>query len=133
MQKLTTVAVQARTKQCTKPKAPATKARPPEARAAASGVACFAVKASRGNTQRGKRGRSQQRQSHERQRISGTLQQKRIRKILEGQMSPAEALALMFSSPSLWLPQATSDNDFLVELPLSHASLLSSEGFLLAN
>lgn len=107
----------------------------------------------KGAPKRGRRGRSKHRDDHERQRQSGTAVQKRIRKILEGSLSPAQALACVFSSPSLLM--ACDQLDWVVETPdlvhthpeepqflftpatlqspTSSTSLLADQGFLLAS
>lgn len=74
----------------TAPKAP-----PPGARPKAA--APYAVTASRGATQRNKRAASKYKEALERSRLSGTVMLSRIGQVLQGAISPAQALALAFT------------------------------------
>ncbi len=93
------------------------------------------VTSSKGSPKRNPKGRARYREDHERQRGSNTFMQQRIRKLLEGTLSPQEALSAMFMTPSLML--VTHHLDWLVETPdllrqQSNPNLLNLDGFLVA-
>jgi hypothetical protein len=57
----------------------------------------YAVTAGRGATQRNKRAASKYKEALERSRLSGSVMLSRIGQVLQGAMSPAQALALAFT------------------------------------
>lgn len=96
----------AKAPRCTAPKAPAVKPGPPRFKAILPSrrpMHSNVVMPGKGAAQRGKRGRCKLKEGHERIRISGTPVLSRLRRILEGNLSPAQALAVIFHSPSVML------------------------------
>ncbi|MBT9588008.1 hypothetical protein IV102_32025 [bacterium] len=65
-------------------------------------MASFAVQPKKGMKQQGKKGKYKQKEGgRQRTPWSGTL--KRIRRILRGQLTPAQAISSIFSSPSMMM------------------------------
>lgn len=120
---------------CTAPKAPAVKPGPPRFKAIIPGkrpMHSNVVMPGKGAAQRGKRGRCKLKEGHERIRISGSPVLNRLRRILEGKLSPAQALAVIFHSPSVLLngtPQPPSE-----QWAGSQAMIAASvDGFLISH
>ncbi|MFN8611179.1 MAG: hypothetical protein U0931_26785 [Vulcanimicrobiota bacterium] len=120
---------------CTAPKAPAVKPGPPRFKAIIPGkrpLHSNVVMPGKGAAQRGKRGRCKMKEGHERIRISGTPVLNRLRRILEGNLSPAQALAVIFHSPSVLLnatPSPPSEHRAVSQAMIS----ASVEGFLISH
>lgn len=119
---------------CTAPKTPALKPGPPRFKAilpVKRALHSNVVMPGKGAAQRGKRARCKLKEGHERVRISDSPVLSRLRKILEGKMSPAQALAVIFHSPSVLLNASPSPaSPFLA----GSEALISAavEGFLLS-
>ncbi len=94
------------------------------------------VKATGGNRQRRQRGRTLAKQQYERLRLSGSLIHRRIRKILQGALSPAEALASLFATPSALMASRQMATVLLLpdsyQAPQQGENLLDVSGFHLA-
>lgn len=119
---------------CTAPKTPALKPGPPRLKAilaAKRQLHSNVVMPGKGAAQRGKRARCKLKEGHERVRISDSPVLSRLRKILEGKMSPAQALAVIFHSPSVLLNANPSQPS---ERLVSRDSMIAAsvEGFLLS-
>lgn len=123
-----------RVARCTAPKAPAVKPGPPKFKAIAAGkrpLHSNVVLPGKGIRQRGKRGVCKLKEGHERIRLSDSPVLNRLRKILEGKMSPAQALAVIFHSPSVLLNATPSQP--CERLATSQSMIAASvEGFLLS-
>jgi len=120
---------------CTAPKTPALKPGPPKFKAilpARRQLHSNVVMPGKGARQRGKRGHCKLKEGHERIRISGSPVLNRLRKILEGNMSPAQALAVIFHSPSVLLNASPNQPS---ERLASRDSMIAAsvEGFLLSS
>ena len=120
---------------CTAPKTPAFKPGPPRFKAVLPvkrQLHSNVVMPGKGASQRGKRASCKLKEGHERIRISGSPVLNRLRKILEGNLSPAQALAVIFHSPSVLLnanPSQPSER-----LASSQSMIAASvEGFLLSS
>lgn len=94
------------------------------------------VKATGGSRQRRQRGRTLCKQHHERLRLSGSLIHRRIRRILQGALSPAEALASLFGTPSALMASRQMATVLLLpdhyQPPQQGDNLLDVSGFHLA-
>ena len=120
---------------CTAPKTPALKPGPTRFKAilaARRQLHSNVVMPGKGTAQRGKRARCKMKEGHERTRLSGSPVLQRVRKILEGKMSPAQALAVIFFSPSVLLNATPSQSS--PSLASSQAMIAASvEGFLISS
>ena len=119
---------------CTAPKAPALKPGPPRFKAilpVKQQLHSNVVMPGKGARQRGKRGFCKLKEGHERVRISGSPVLNRLRQILQGELSPAQALAVIFHSPSVLLNARSAEP--LEPLATSQSMLAASvEGFFLS-
>ncbi|MBX3166878.1 MAG: hypothetical protein KF760_05675 [Candidatus Eremiobacteraeota bacterium] len=120
---------------CTAPKTPALKPGPPKFKAilpARRPLHSNVVMPGKGAARRGKRARCKFKEGHERVRISDSPVLSRLRKILEGKMTPAQALAVIFHSPSVLLNANPSQPS---ERLASRESMIAAsvEGFLLSS
>jgi hypothetical protein len=120
---------------CTAPKTPVVKPGPPKFKAILPGkrpLHSNVVMPGKGVRQRGKRAVCKLKEGHERIRLSDSPVLVRLRKILEGKMSPAQALAVIFHSPSVLLNANPSQPG--ERLATSQSMIAASvEGFLLSN
>lgn len=120
---------------CTAPKAPALKPGPPKFKAIIPGkrpLHSNVVMPGKGMARRGKRGFCKLKEGHERIRISDSPVLKRLRRILEGKLSPAQALAVIFHSPSVLLNASPAQP--AERLGNSEAMIAAAvEGFLISN
>lgn len=119
---------------CTAPKAPVVKPGPPKFKAIVPGkrpLHSNVVMPGKGVRQRGKRAVCKLKEGHERIRLSDSPVLIRLRKILEGKMSPAQALAVIFHSPSVLLNANPSQPG--ESMAISQSMIAASvEGFLLS-
>jgi hypothetical protein len=120
---------------CTAPKTPALKPGPPKFKAiipAKRPMHSNVVMPGKSLVGRGKRGRCKLKEGHERIRISDSPVLKRLRRILEGKMSPAQALAVIFHSPSVLLNATPARS---AEQLFSRQALLATsvEGYMISN
>ncbi len=120
---------------CLAPKTPALKPCPPKFRAifpVKRQLHSNVVMPGKGAARRGKCVRCKLKEGHERVRISDSPVLSRLRKILEGKMSPAQALAVIFHSPSVLLNASPSQPSDRLATPQSMIAA-SVEGFLLSH
>lgn len=120
---------------CMAPKTPALKPGPPKFKAILAvkrPLHSNVVMPGKGAAQRGKRARCKLKEGHERVRISDSPLLSRLRKILEGKMSPAQALAVVFHSPSVLLNALPVQPS---ERLASNQSMIAAsvEGFLISS